>query len=423
MKKSLLRAVVVACLPFCALALTVATAPAYAAKSNSDGPKVSRAAGKPLGECQKLLDAKDYAGAIAKCNEVLQLSDLPDYDKYVTDRFLAMSYLGANDQPKAGEHFIAVVKNPACPEADRQNLVVPAMQLAGQSGNYNLVVELSQIALKGEITNPEAYRVIALAYFQINDLPNTALYAQKGIDLSNSKNVIPDYALYQLLTYSYEKQNNETSKMNGLTLMVRDYGKPSDWRIMLDINLEKLPGKDATFRKIAALDLYRLRLIVGAEWEATNFLEAADAADSVKAFGDVRTFLQLGIDKGVFTESKIAKHISVNNTAISKDKGVLDSVEKMVKDGKGLVSVAEAHYGYGDYTSAIRVSQKAIAAGGAYAAEAKLVQAMAQIKLGQEAEAKQTLANFSGSPSLAVVANLINVYLDRRYGKTTAPAQ
>ncbi len=65
MNKSLLRAALVACLPFCAIALIVATTPAQAA-DKADTPQGNKAVAKILNDCKKALDAKDSATDIAK---------------------------------------------------------------------------------------------------------------------------------------------------------------------------------------------------------------------------------------------------------------------------------------------------------------------------------------------------------------------
>ncbi len=420
MKKSLLRAALVACLPFCAMALTVVVSPAQAAdKDKAEGPKPSKSITKPLSECKKALDAKDYATAIAKCNEAKSTADLTDFDNYLINRFLGVAYFQSNDRVKAEEAFVAVVKNPACPPEDRQNLIGPAIQIASEANNTALVAELAQIAQKEKIANPDVYGTIAQSYYAANDNQNAILYAQKGIDLATSQGKIPQYAIYQILTFSYDKLKDRANEMKGLTMMARDYGKTEDWKYLLDFSLELLPAGNKTAREVAALDIYRLRLVVGADWSSSNFLEAADAASAIRAFGDERTFLQMGIAKGVFNQAKVAPLVAKNATDARKDEPILPQIEKTAKDGKSLTSVAEAYYGYGRFADAARVAQSAIAAGGPFAGEAKLVLAMSQVRQGNEAAAKQTLTGFTGDPALVRVAELWSLYLNRQ---TPAPA-
>jgi ADP-ribosylglycohydrolase len=203
--------------------------------------------------------------------------------------------------------------------------------------------------------------------------------------------------------------------------MARDYGKPEDWRYVLDFSLELLPTGNKSMRPIAALDIYRLRMIVPATWQAQNYAEAADAAHGLRVWGEKRALLETAIAKGVIDRSKVAKDLAQTIADAKKDEPILPTVEKSSKDSKSLASVAEAYYGYGRYDDAARAAQKAVEAGGPYAAEGKLILAMSQVKLGNEAAAKVTLTGFQGDPALSRVAELWNLYLNRRYG-AAAPA-
>lgn len=416
MKKSLMRAALVACLPFCAMAVT---APALAADSK-DAPKVSKAVSKPLADCKKALDAKDYPTAIAKCSEARAIPEATDYDKYLSDRFIGVAYFSTNDRPKAAEAFYNVVTNPTCPEEDRATLIGPAMSLAAEQNNNARVIELGQIAVKSPVVKPDVYGSLASAYYTANDSQNAILYANKGIDLAKQQGVIPQYGLYQILTFSYDKLKDRANEVKGFELMAGDYGKPEDWRYYLDFSLEMLPGTNKPLRQVAALHMYRLRSIVNATWQPQNYAEAADVAHALRIWGEKRDVLETAVAKGLIPKAKVAQDLAQTISDAKKDEPILPTVEKSSKDAKSLANVAEAYYGYGRYADAARTAQKAIDAGGPYAAEAKLVLAEALIKQGNEAGAKAALANFQGDPALARVAQIWNVYLNRRY---TTPAQ
>lgn len=417
MKKSLLRAAAIACLPYCAMGL--ALAPAQAA-DKPEAPKVSKAVSKFLQDCKKGLDAKDWKAAIPPCEQAAAVPEATDYDKYLTQRFLAVAYLNTGDRAKAGAAFISVVKNPATPAEDRDSLIAPAMSLASEANNNAQVIELGQIAIQNNVKNPDVWNALAAAYYQSNDGPNAITYAQKGIDAANAQNKVPPYGLYQILAFSYDKAKDRQNEVKAFELMARDYGKADDWRYLLDFSLEILPAGNKAARQIAALDIYRLRLVVNAAWQGQNFLEAEDAAHTIRSWGDSRQFLQLGIQQGAINAAKVAPVMNQINSDAKKDEPILPTVEKTAKSGKDLANVAEAYYGYARYADAARVAQKAIDAGGPTVAEAKLVLAMSQVRQGNETAAKQTLTGFQGDPSLVRAAALWNLYLDRRYGKAAA---
>jgi len=420
MKKSFLRAAAIACLPYCAMGFALATIPAQAA-DKPEPPKVSKAVSKFVVDCKKGVDTKDWKAAIAACEQAEAVPEATDYDKYLIQRFLGVAYLNSGDRVKAGAAFVAVVKNPAAPPDDRDTLIAPAMSLASEANNNALVIELGQMAVKNNITNPDVWNALAAAYYQNNDGPNAVTFAQKGIDAAIAKNAVPPYGLYQILAFSYDKTKDRVNEIKSFELMARDYGKADDWRYLLDFSMEALPQAAKGSREIAALDMYRLRVVVNAAWQGQDYLVAEDAAHAIRSWGDSRQFLQLGIAAGAINQAKVGPVIAQINSDAKKDEPILPTVEKSAKNSKDLANVAEAYFGYGRYADAIRTAQKAIELGGVGVAEAKLVLAMSQAKSGDEAGAKQTLAGFQGDAALTRAAQLWTVYLNRRYG-AAAPA-
>lgn len=424
MRKSFLRAAVIACLPFCAMALTVTATPAQAAdkdKDKAEAPKASKSISKLMVDANKASEAKDYKTVVEKCLEAEKTADLTDADWYYINRFLGVAYLSLGDRDKARENIIKVVKNPVTPVGDRKFLTGPAMSLAAEVNDNATVIELGKIALADGTDNPEVLGTLAGAYYQTGDYANAIVYSQKGVDATTAKGQIPLYGLYQVLAYSYDKQKNRPAALKTFELMARDYGKGEDWRYLLDLSLEALPPGNKQSREIAALDIYRLRVVVDAVWVGTNYQEAEDSAHAIRSWGDSRTFIQMGIDKGVIDRAKAAPLLNQVSADARKDEPILPTVEKSAK-GKDLANVAEAYYGYGRYADASRAAKAVIAAGGPAAGEAQLVLAMSQVRLGDEAGATQTLANYQGDAPLTRAADLWKIYLTRRYGKTAAAA-
>lgn len=421
MNSKLLRAAMIACLPFCAMAVTVAAIPAVAAdqSAKSDEPKMSKPVLKLIVDANKAAEAKDYKTVIEKCQEAAKVSDLTDADRYYIDRYFAVAYYNLNDKENARTHFVAVAKNPATPESVRKTVVGAAMQLSEEVNDNATVIEIGKIAIADKTDNPDIVGMLAASYYQTNDFANALTYAKQAIDMANSQNKIPSYATYQILAFSYDKQKDRPNEIKAFSMMARDYGKPDDWKYLIDFSIGLLPAGNKQAREIAALDIYRLGLVVGANWTASEYLEAEDAAHSIKSWGDARQALEAGMSKGVVDRSKYAALLKLVTTNGKKDEPILAAVEKSTK-GKDYVNVGEAYYGYGRYADAVRVATKAVAEGGPTVGEAKILLAIAQTRLGNEAAATQALANFQGDPALGSAAELWNVYLTRKYGKPEA---
>jgi tetratricopeptide (TPR) repeat protein len=422
MKKSLLRAVVVACLPLCAMGFAVVTTPAIAADKPAETPKVSKSVSKLLVDAKKANDSKDWQTVIAKCKEAAQVADLTDYDKYLINRFLGVAYFNSGDHAGARAAFATVVQNPATPADDRKTLIVPAMELAAEASDNAGVITLGKMAETENIASAEVYGSLSVAYYNTSDYANAAAYAQKAIDASNSAGKMPAYGTYQVLAFSYDKLKKTPDEIKAFELMARDYGKPDDWKYLLDFSLEMLPAGNKTQREIAALDIYRLRMVTNAGWIAQNYVEMADAAQVLRSWGDARTALETGIQSGGLPKAKVQALLNQVNSDARKDEPALPAAEKLAKTGKEAVNVAEAYYGYGRYADAARAAQKAVELGGATVGEAKLLVAMCQVRQGNEAGAAQTLQGMSGDPAIVRAAQLWNVYVSRKYANAQPAA-
>ena len=424
MKKSLLRAAVVACLPFCATGFAVVTTPAAAADKSAEAPKVSKSISKLVQDAKKAYDAKDWQTVIAKCKEASQAADLTDYDKYLINRLDGVAYFNSGDHADAKVAFQALVNNPATPADDLKTLIVPAVELAAEASDNAAVIAMGKLAEQHNVASGDVLGSIAVAYYNTNDYTDAASYAQKSIDISGTEGKMPQYGTYQVLAFAYDKQKKTADEIKAFELMARDYGKQDDWKYLLDLSLETLPAGNKSMREIAALDIYRLRVITPADWAALNYKEMADAAQVVRSWGDAKWALQTGLSKGVLTQGQVSALLADVNNNARKDEPTLPTAEKLANNGKEAVNVAEAYYGYGSYADAARVAQKAAGFGGATAGEAKLIVAMCQVRQGDETSAAQTLAGVSGDPAIVRAAQLWNLYLSRKYGKTqpAAPA-
>lgn len=414
MKKSFLRAAVVACLPLCLMAGAFVTTPAVAAdKSASSGPKISKAIGKEITDAQKALSTKDYATAIAKCKEALAKPDLTDFDKYVANRLLAASYVGLNDHVSARAPMIAAVQSPAIPDGDLKTLVAPAIELENEAKDYAMVIQLGQMAITKNLADDIVYGEMALAYYEMKDYPNAAVNAKKSIDTAKSLSKIPTYAAYQVLAMSLEQTKNTAGEIATLEEMVVAYGKPEDWGFLIGFAIDDMMRSKGSSREIATLDVYRLAMTIDVLKASQDFMAMADDAEHVRSPGDAKTALQAGLAKGVLTQAKAGPLLNKANADAKTDQAILEQAEATAAKsplGKSDLAVGEAYFGYGRYADAARVAQRAIGKGGATLAEAKVLLGMSQVKQQDYAGAIKTLSDVQGDTGLVKAAHLWSIY-------------
>lgn len=422
MKKKLLRAALVAGLSMFAATATFVAQPAYAADSK---PQVSKSIRTQLSDAQKALQAKDWATAIAKCTEAKAATDLTDYDRFMINYFLGFAYFNSGDRAKAAEAYATAAVIPDMPADDHKSVLHNALLLEADQNNYAKVIEVGQVAAKENALDATTAGQVAIAYYNTNDLTNAETFAQKSIDLATAAGKLPERAAYEVIVFSQNKQKDIPGETKTFETMANYYGNADDWGHVIDLALISLSNTGKGFREVAALDLYRLRLLVGATTPAEDYTTMADAAQLLHSYGDVITALETGLSKGVLNQAKVAGMLKKAKADAAADQPILAQAEasaaKSATPDKDL-SVAEAYYGYGRYADAARVAQRAAAKGGPKAAQAKLLLGMAQARQGDDATATTTLATVEGDPALAKVAHIWTLYTTRKYGKTPAAA-
>jgi tetratricopeptide (TPR) repeat protein len=426
MKKNLVRAVLVASLSlFFAGAVFTATPAVAANTQDAAKPKLSKAASKPLSEAQKAFTAKDWATMLAKVKEAQALSDLTDYDKYIVNYFMGLALYNGGDKASATTFFVAAAESKAAPPEERATALRIAIDLSNQAKDYATVKSLGQQAEEAGAVNGGVAAVMAIAYYESGDYPNAKVYAQKSIDIDTAAGKAPDRSAYQVMLMAQNRQKDINGEIKTLEIMSTSYGVAEDWGHLIDISLGTLP-KSST-REAAALYLYRLRLTVGAETTADDYLMAADLALALRYPAEAQKMLQQGIDAGVLSQAAAAAAMNKAKVQIKADEGTLpaaDAAAAKSPSANGDVSVAEDYFGYGRYADVVRVAQRAISKGGPKASEAQLLLGVTQARQGDSAAAAQSLALVRGDAAVERAAQLWTLYVTRKYGApaATAPA-
>jgi hypothetical protein len=421
MMKSLLRAALLALLPFCMIGSVVVTAPAAAAEK-PDAPKISKSISKLVDAIQKANTAKDWPTVIAKCKEAQAVPDLTDYDRYIIDRFLGIAYINMGDHVSATVSVAAAITNPAIPPEDRKLLLRPGLALENEAGNYPKVLELGNLAIQDGIADDTVYGEMSAASFNLKDYPRAMDYAKKSIELATTAGKLPVYTVYQVLVISQDQTKDRKSAIKTLEAMANLYGKPDDWANLLDFSMESLPPGN---KAAAALSFYRLRLTVGAKSEGPDYLAMVDAAQFLRSPGDVKRAVEAALASGALSQAKGTPLLNRANAEARQDELILTQVEKAAAkspSAKEDAALAESYFGYGRYADVVRVAQRAIGKGGAGAIEARLLLGLAQAMTGDDAAAAQTLDSVTGDGALQRAAQIWKLYVTRKYGRTPAAA-
>lgn len=426
MKKNFLRAAAIA--GFSLFAAATALAPQAYADSKPKGPTISSSIAKPMQAAQKALQDKDWATALASLKEAQATSGLKDYDLYIINRFSGIAEYQLHQTADAANSMTAAAESPAVPDSERSDVLRLAIELQNDASNYAKVVELAKLAETQNINDPTVSSVVAIAYQNQKDYADAAIYAQKAIDQSNAAGKAPDHSNYQILLLNAATQHDLAAETKILEKLANLYGEPADWGNLIDIALGSLNTPNKGNRELAALFLYRLRIVTKAETSADDYMLAAEIAMDEKGVdspGDAQRVLQAGIDSGVLSQSKAGAALAQANAKAKTDEAGLPTVEKLAAKqatGVGDVSAAEGYYGYGRYADSERVAKLAVSKNGPKQIEALMVLGCAQVGQGEDDAAAQTFAQVKGDPAMERVAYLWTLYTTRKYGTTAAAA-
>ncbi len=171
-------------------------------------------------------------------------------------------------------------------------------------------------------------------------------------------------------------------------------------------------------KDMEALHLYRLRLVVHASGQPTDYTLPANLclAPSVSMPAEAVTFLDAGHVGGA--------DLARAKAAAARDLAVLPAFETLAKKSSAdiLLKLAETYYGYGRYTDAEATARAALAKGGPKldAAEANMLIGESLIKQGKVADAVAAFNAVSNpSPGFAKAQHLWLLYANAKYA--TAP--
>ena len=408
------RAALFACLlgTASAFALTASIEPAVAAKAS--GPSVSAPVAKLLQPAQKLLEAKDYKGALDLIKQAQALPDQTEIDKYTIDNFLANASIALGDYATADTAYEEMAESTVLPDADKSSTLHNATLLAAQAKHYDKAIKYgtAYIALGGP---PDATIIgtLSQAYFFVNDFANAEAMSQKALDATPAGQA-PNRAALEIKLGAQIKAKHEADALTTLETIVTYYDDADDWGHIIDNSLAVRGIKN-----IEALHIYRLRVVAHATGRPDDYTLPANLclAPDVSLPAEAVAFLQAGHVGG--------GDLARAQASAARDRGVLAQFETLAKKSGADVKMklAETYYGYGRYADAEATARAALAQGGPKfdPNEANMLIGESLINEGKSADAVTAFNAVSNpSPGYAKAQHLWLLYANRKYATAAA---
>jgi tetratricopeptide (TPR) repeat protein len=343
-----------------AIAVT-AVVPGHAAfaaapkKEKDEGPKVRTAIGKTLNDAMKLIDSKDFAGALAKVEEADKITDKTPFEEYQVAKY--MGFIAINqpmpDYAAAAKAYNREIASGGAPEAEKAGMYNVAMRLNYQAMDYPDVIKDAVELQKFQPLDDTGYLVLIQSYYNSNDFANAATTAKAELAAKTAAGIKPGEDVLGLLLNAEIKAKDEAGARQALDQLAMVSAKPEVWGQVMDF---ALGTKGITDHQL--LNLYRLSMLTGT-MKDTDFAAMATID------------LQNGLPKeaiSVLNKGNKTGDLLKQATDLSaRDEQSLPALAaEAAKQMNGEVDVklGESYFTYGRYDEAAAAIQKGIDKGG-----------------------------------------------------------
>jgi tetratricopeptide (TPR) repeat protein len=332
-----------------------AFAAAAAAKKEPPGPTVRTAIGKTLNDAMKLIDTKDFAGALAKVQEADKTADKTPFEEYQVAKYLGFIEINQPmpDYAAAAKAYNREIASGGAPDAEKATMYNVGMRLNYQAMDFPNVIKDAAELQKLQPLDDTGYLILIQSYYNSNDFANAATTAKTEIAARTASGMKPSEDVLGLLLNSEIKTKDEAGARQALDQLAMVSAKPEIWGQVMDFALGTMGITDHQL-----LNLYRLSVLTGT-MKDTDFAAMATID------------LQNGLPKEaimVLTKgNKSGELLTQANDLVARDEQSLPALAaEAAKQMNGEVDVklGESYFTYGRYDDAIAALQKGIDKGG-----------------------------------------------------------
>ncbi len=354
-----------------------------AGAAQNAGPQVRPPIGKPLNDAMKLVDMKDFVGALAKVKEADAVMDKTPFEDYSVSKYLGFIAINQPmpDYTAATAAYNRQIASGGAPDAEKPAMYSIAARLNYQAMAYPEVIKDSVELQKLMPLDDTGYLVLIQSYYNTNDFTNAATAAKAEIAAKVAANMKPTEDVLGLLLNAQIKNMDENGARQTLDTLATISVKPEVWGQVMDFALGTMGISDHQL-----LNLYRLGILTGT-MKDTDFLAMAtiDLQNGLPA--EAKAILTKG--------NKTGDLLNQANMFLASDQQVLSALAaEAAKETNGEIDVklGESYYTYGRFDEAVAAIQKGIEKGGLKdAADAQTTLGIALLAAGKKADAVAAL--------------------------------
>jgi hypothetical protein len=409
-----------------ALAITLVSAPAFAAKKEapvaakpaSFQPQLGKAFKTAAGPVQAALKAQDAAGAKTAIDALAATATTPDEKFYVGQFHLAAAQI--TKDPKA--QAVAIDEMLASGSAGLNETPGKFQYYAGlfgyQNSDYAKASQRLQEAQTAGYKADDLNIMLADASFRQGQLAQGQAAADRAFAEKKAAGQPVPEAWYRVVVSQTYKAKDYNSTNRYMRQLIGSYPTPTNWRdgLVLYRDAAKL---DPTL----TMDVFRLMRAAKALDGERDYYEYALYADQRGLPGEAKAVIDEGyaLGKAPKTSKALSDVYSSAGAKIAADRASLAKSEagaNAAANGRLASGTADAYLGYGEYAKAAALYKVALAKGGVDNDAVNTHLGIALARQGQAAEAKAAFALVKGPR--AEIANYWVAWLDQQAGTPAA---
>jgi tetratricopeptide (TPR) repeat protein len=224
-----------------------------------------REVGTPINDALKLVEAKDWNGALAKVQQADAVQNKTPYEEFMVAKYIAFIAVNREPQDLAGAQAAVnrQIASGGAPEAEKPNMYSMGMLLNYASMNYAKVIESAkELQAINQPFNEQQNLVLIQAYYSTMDYQNAVKTAKDAAAAVTATGGKPSADVLGLLLNSQAKLMDDAGYRVTLDQLATVSAQPEVWGQVMDFALNEVT-KVNPLNEHHLLNLYRLAMLVG----------------------------------------------------------------------------------------------------------------------------------------------------------------
>lgn len=341
-----------------ALALMTGTAlgvasPALAQKQEKpQPPKLSKPILAVVIAVQKLQQAGDHAGALAKLAEAAAVPRVEKDDALIMAKLKLFSAQNLKDNAKLEEALTEAVETPSITPEEKLNFSKFVAGLASNRKDYQKAWKWYEFYLGQKPDDVDMLVQAASVNAALGAKPRVVELLGKAIDLREAAGQKGDRSWYEFRAQSVIDGNMTDKIMPALLGWVKAFPEPKSYNLSIELVKQRAGNMDNNL----LLDWGRLMYAAGAMTTGNNYLEYADAAIERGMPNEADMVLKEGIAKKLIDPSKmnIGELVKLAASKNTETRAALPGLEKEAKSSPRIaLVVADTLANIGEHAKAV----------------------------------------------------------------------